>query len=61
MKEPDYRAVIKSPDGDCAETTGKLFEVIKWAEKFTAFLSDGFDVDINKMEEGSESGCIGIT
>ena len=63
MIEPkqDYRAVIKSPDGDVAETTGPLMEVIRWAEKFVWFMSDGYELSVKQIQEGGDDGCIGIT
>ena len=61
MKEREYRAVVRGPDGDCAEATGPLMDVIQWVEKFVLFLTDGFEVSVDQIREGSENGCIGIT
>ena len=58
MKE--YRAVLVSPDGDCAETTGDLDEVIIWAEKYRQLFGGEFELNIRQIE-GGEGGCIGIT
>ena len=56
-----YRAVLRTCDGDCAETTGTLDEVIKWTAQYKLFLDTDTEIEIWKLEEGSEPGCIGIT
>ena len=61
MMDDVYRAVLRTCDGDCAETTGTLDEVIKWTAQYKLFLDTDTEIEIWKLEEGSEPGCIGIT